>query len=805
MTVHDQLRSLLVRVRRRWRAEAVLRAIGRAAVLAAAPLLAGAGLALWLALDDGTLTVLALAVCLAALAGLGLTVWQLGRTPAIRQVARFVEERVALRSDVPPLDDVLVSAVEEASLTAPRDFRDLVVEAAVRRLQGIDAADIITNRALSRAGAVAAAGMAVLAVSIGLAWPMLAKATEAAWITVFPQSIQVEVLPGDARLPAGQPLTIRASVRAGGDFLTRFTPRLTVEAGTPDHPDVRTVAMTPDGGGFVFSFESIDRSFRYRVTAGAKRSKDYTVTALVGARVARIDLRYEYPAFAKLPPHEQRDAGDIYAPAGTKVRVRVHTDKPIAAGQMMFAGSGDSANIAESGVLKATGDQVLEGELVLARDDSYRVRLTDRDGLRTSGDTEYFVRVMDDRPPDVRILRPAADQQITPLEEVAIEARAEDDYGLSRFELVYAVAGRESKVVPFARTSGTDLARVGTHTLAAEDLGVQPGDVVTYYARARDVGRGKRPSETRSDIFFLEVRPFSEEFVLAQSQAMSGMASEQIETLVAAQKEIINATWNIERRAASGAGRSAGDVTAIAAAQAELRTRAEQIAPATGRGSIRFPQQVTTPRQLRGPRSGPDPVSAAISAMTRAIGQLEGQRTGEALTHEMAALQGLLQAQSEVRRREVAQQAGASMGGMGRQGQDLSALFDKELQRQQRTNYETRSQAETRADRQEGETALDKIRDLAKRQEEFARRQRELAGRHAVCGRDEAAARKADARAGSASSAGRGSCAPAGTAGGTTPARRRRAAEPARRGRAAESVGQRRHARRERRDAQRRR
>ena len=243
--------------------------------------------------------------------------------------------------------------------------------------------------------------------------------------------------------------------------------------------------MTPDGHGFLFSFESIDRSFRYRVTAGSRRSNDYTVTALVGARVTRIDLRYEYPAFANLPPREEHDAGDIYAPAGTRVRVRVHTDKPIASGQMMFAQGPDGAKAAESGVLHPIGDRDLEGELLLARDDSYRVRLTDRDGLRSSGDTEYFLRVMDDRPPDVRILRPAADQQITPLEEVAIEARAEDDYGISRFELVYAVAGRQPKIVPFARTNGDALVRAGTQTLAAEDLGVQPGDVITYYARAQ--------------------------------------------------------------------------------------------------------------------------------------------------------------------------------------------------------------------------------------------------------------------------------------------------------------------------------
>ena len=45
MTVHDQLRSLLSSVRRRWRAEVSLRAVGRGSALAAGPLLAGAGLA----------------------------------------------------------------------------------------------------------------------------------------------------------------------------------------------------------------------------------------------------------------------------------------------------------------------------------------------------------------------------------------------------------------------------------------------------------------------------------------------------------------------------------------------------------------------------------------------------------------------------------------------------------------------------------------------------------------------------------------------------------------------------------------
>ena len=45
---------------------------------------------------------------------------------------------------------------------------------------------------------------------------------------------------------------------------------------------------------------------------------------------------------------------------------------------------------------------------------------------------------------------------------------------------------------------------------------------VSYYVRARDLARGKKSSESRSDIFFLEVRPFEEEFTLAPDAGGAG-------------------------------------------------------------------------------------------------------------------------------------------------------------------------------------------------------------------------------------------------------------------------------------------
>jgi hypothetical protein len=725
---HD-LRALIGRIRSRWQKLVVLRTVARAAALATIPILLGVTVDRLLHPHGWPLIVLAAVTILLGVAGAALPILELERRPEDRHVARYIEERAAAGAAATSLDDALVSAVDVADGRMPGGspgFTELVVGAAVRRLRAIDPAAVIQPEVLKRAAAEALAGMVALTIVVAFGIPSLRRAGETAWVAAFPDTVHVEVQPGHARVVAGQPLRITTTIRGGSGALTALPVRLSL---TEENAQ-RTVPMVPDGDGFRFDIASVDRPFRYTVAAGTASSAEYSVTAVFPPQVRRIDVRYVYPSFSGLAPREEADGGDIYAPAGTRVRLRVHADRMVAAGELAL---GASAAVK----LRQAGGVVLEGDLTLARDDSYRVHLADSEGVRGAGETEYFIRVMDDRPPDVRITRPSRDQQITPLEEVAIEARADDDYGIASFDLVYSVSGGPERAVRFPRVGGTNVQKTGEYVLPAEELGVQPGDVITYYARARDVGRGKRPTEAKSDMFFLEVKPFGEEFVAAQSQAgaSGGAGGTRIEALIAAQKDIINATWSIERR--SGGGRSEADIKAVAQAQAELRTRVEQM----GRGGGRefrdpLPQRVGPQSTAQSPRPdgqrgrAGDPIGAAIAAMARAQQQLDSQRTGEAIPHEMAALNALLQAQAEVRRRQVAQQrAGAGGGGSNRSGEDLSALFDKELQRQQRTNYESRSQVEERPDRGGSQdSALDRIRDLARRQEELNRRQRELAG-----------------------------------------------------------------------------
>jgi hypothetical protein len=738
---YAELTALMARVRNRWRLLLALRAWALAAA-AAALVLALALLAHVLFLPEGAALIVLWGVAgVGALICLASAIAPLRRAPRDLQLARFIEERC------PELDDALVTAVGEPGFadvgsrrdptrrrwlggpptrTAPADrSRDpahvsnpvaaAVLDDALRCLRKIDNDRIISRRALRRAALVAGASTSALFILAAFSAGPARQASRLAGVYLFPERLALDVTPGDVKIRAGDPLRVVAKISSAAAVV----PVLKVGEGA----EWRQTRMEPAADGFAVAFERVEKDFRYSVNAAGTASREYTVTVVHPPRVERIDLRYEYPPAFRMPAREDKDGGDIYGPAGTRVRVTVHADKPVTRAALNVTGGQPIA-------LEKRGD-ALEGDLIIAEDGSYRVALADTDGLSNPGDTEYFIRTLEDRPPDVRIVRPASDRQVTRVEEVSIEARADDDFGVASLDLVYAIGGGPEKALPFER-EGQGTAISGRRTVYLEDLPVRPGDFVAYYARARDVSRGKRSTEARSDIFFLEVTPFEEEFVASQSQGAGGGGdSGAIEGLIQEQKDIVTATWNLDRRAREAGGRADEDIRAVARAQRDLRGRAAATLTQMQRANdVRRRRQIAG----RGGQADPDAmveaVGRAVEAMGKAHEQLEALKTSVALPHEMTALNELLRAQAEVRRREVQQQqANGSGGGRGsnRQQQDISSLFDRELAKQQQTNYESPGRPETRQEEADDNSALEKIRELARRQDALNRSQQELA------------------------------------------------------------------------------
>jgi hypothetical protein len=718
MTNDENIRRLIDRVRARWRALCAFHAIGRGAL----SLVVALGLALVSARGiTASPVLLAIITAVASIGALVALVWAclpLRRRPTDAQIARFIEERA------PDLDDRLVSAVDRSGRSDARPFDALLIADAARRANEVDPDQIVAADSLRRAGfQAAAAALALLALLI-LGRDPLRESVDAMSLTLFPARMTLDVAPGNARIKAGDPLNVRAR-------LVGNRAPVIAQLQVADGETWRSSEMTADrAGAFALMLPSVPASFKYRVVAGTVTSPSYDVTVVHPPRVTRIDIDYTYPQGLGLSPRTERDGGDIYAPAGTDVRVHIFTDRAAATGEMAL---GDGKQIR----LDASQSTELTGTLNVVDDNSYRIALADREGMASNGDTEYFIRTLEDRPPEVRVTKPAQDRQVTRLEEVDIEAQAEDDYGIDRMDLVYVVHDKE-KIVPLPVPKHSLTAK-SRHTLFLEDLDVAPGDFVAYYVRARDLTRGTRPNEARSDIFFLEVKPFEQEFTLAASQAMAGAGGRSsIDDLVTAQKEVIVSTFKLDRRAQAAKGaKSETDIRTVSRAESELKERVEQTSSTFRESTMRDPRRRAQPQGRggqppapQGPRAGEtlpeeDDMTAAAAAMGQAVVSLDALQTGPAMQPEMAALNHLLKAQADVKKREVNRQQAGTGAGNNRSNYDISALFDKELKKQQQTNYETKSSAEQKDD--PNKSALDKIKDLASRQDELLKRQQELA------------------------------------------------------------------------------
>jgi hypothetical protein len=91
-----------------------------------------------------------------------------------------------------------------------------------------------------------------------------------------------------------------------------------------------------------------------------------------------------------------------------------------------------------------------------------------------------------------------------------------------------------------------------TNMVALEKLGVNVDQLVSYFAWADDYGPDGQVRRTFSDMFFAEVRPFEEVFRADQSDAdqsggNQGGGGNQATKLAELQKQIVIATWKLQR------------------------------------------------------------------------------------------------------------------------------------------------------------------------------------------------------------------------------------------------------------------
>jgi hypothetical protein len=233
--------------------------------------------------------------------------------------------------------------------------------------------------------------------------------------------------------------------------------------------------------------------------------------------------------------------------------------------------------------LRADSAGRLVGSFRISRNGFYRVDLVAADGTPVPGTLQYVIEALDDHGPSIRIEQPGRDTKVTSVEEVAVAVRASDDYGVQGLELRYQVNGGPEQHVALTDSTPDRAAPElrAAHTLFLEELGLKPGDLVSYFATAKD-GAGNSAS---SDIYFLEVRPFGRDYKQAeQGGGGGGGGGQSPEGLSARQREIVAGTFNWLRDSARTAERERREnLTTLAISQSRLKTDVTELVRRPGR------------------------------------------------------------------------------------------------------------------------------------------------------------------------------------------------------------------------------
>jgi hypothetical protein len=715
----SQLLGVVRGVRARYRAKLALR--GAAITIAAGWALVALGGVLMNAFHyaDGVV----LAVRIVAIATiLGMTAWFIVRPllPKLHdeQVALYLEEHErSLKASVITAVEMQNSARAASIPIRSPALIDRLTHTALERVRlagdgkAIDAGELKMNGGILAAVLGAAMLLSIFgppALRNGLKLVAVPWRGDAA-STLF--SISVE--PGNATVAKGGDQMISANLRGFQSDRVELLVR------PADSTAWTHLPMTADSSGvFAFRLFDIGSKTQYSVEANGIRSNTYTLDVSNLPFVKQIDLQYRYPAYTQLPPNDVDSTGDIAALKGTLVRVRVAPTVPTTGGRIVVEG-GDTLKLAP------TEDGKLMAMLRVNQPGFYKVELQGPDGRMVTGSLNYTIDVLPDRPPTVQFTKPGRDSKVLSVDEVYTEVRAQDDYGVAKVDLHFSVNGGPDQTMSLHDGTKAIKDISAGYTFMLEGLKLEPGDVVSYYAHATDNNAVTGAQGASTDIYFLQVRPFENDYRQQQGGGGGGGGGGQqndANQLSQTQRDIIAATFKTARDSAQTDKKSLDEnLATIRLSQQRLREQTSQLASRlVERGIAQGDSAWNKIAQI---------LPKAAAEMDTAEKNLSKGAPSSALQPEQRALAQLQRAEAVFREIQVSMGGGGGGGGGGNRtdAKDLADIF--ELQKDKlRNQYETvqrgqQQQQQQQADNQVDETA-EKLRQLAAREQQENERAR---------------------------------------------------------------------------------
>ena len=243
---------------------------------------------------------------------------------------------------------------------------------------------------------------------------------------------------------------------------------------------------TNASGIYSLPLENVRESFEVIVTANDAR-KTREVKVVPRPAVREIVFEQEFPAYTALK-RQSRRRGDLTLLVGSKLKIEVTANKPVASG---YANIINAEGEAKTVPMAVDGEESSALSATLPLRDlniiGFSVKLKDKHGFESRNEALYRITMLQDKPPVVRVLEPVRKEtKVTQRARIPIMVSVKDDYGVQELRLMY----KHGNAPPQPLLLGTDqaigrLKRVG-HDWRIVDLKPPVGTEITFWIEASD-------------------------------------------------------------------------------------------------------------------------------------------------------------------------------------------------------------------------------------------------------------------------------------------------------------------------------
>ncbi len=422
----------------------------------------------------------------------------------------------------------------------------------------------------------------------------------------------------------------------------------------------------------------------------------------------------EYPDYTGMDEKRIEDTVRVSAVEGTEVTWVCFLNKSVASAELV-AKDGTRITLQED----AAWPGAMSTKLDLRETQRLKLELVDDDGRRNKYPPELIARVLPNQPPSLK-LSEAGDTSVSPLEELPIAAEVRDDYGIAKVGLSYTFADQPPQEITLGESIARGAKTKIDHMIEFEELKAEPDQLLAYHFWAEDFGPDGELRRTEGDMFFAEVRPFEEIFregepppggeSQPQQQNQNGQKAEELAEL---QKEIINATWRVLRdeRGAERSEKFVENATLLKDSQADAIAQLEELA-----------SEIRDARSLQHVDEVRQHMQTSLGELTKAADESEVGPLNPAMVAERAAYGGLLKLRAREFEVTRSQQQPSQSRGSSSQQRRQQQLDELEID-QDENRYETQQQAEAASEEEQQQRevrqVLNRLRDLARRQEDL--------------------------------------------------------------------------------------